>query len=391
VCVCVRVCVCACVCVCVCVAAMKPAFSMSKTSISAATVLAWLVYSSVLKNHWLSLYQFSAAARGVKQLFSLPQEDIDKCVEAYEYLQAGTSDLADKRSNSGVETEHVRRYYKVLQPLLRIADIEKMYIPPQIDSALGLYGNQRLLEKQVVDQLNVSSTSSILDIGCGSGRIAHHVAEITGAKVSGFNIDGDQIVNAIAYANETGYGHLLDFKEGDHHKRFQYDDASFDASYSFQALWPFIKKDQLDSVAAEVFRVLKPGAVYGCSEYLLAPDFDKTNPRHMRLHELFLPTLAASQSNYPAEVTAALERAGFRILLSAPSVAPAWPLTDQKTDMFLVMRSLVVGLNKVGLQPSWMETLVNNLLLGGKAWTDAEKAKIADLNWQIFAQKPLEA
>ena len=34
------------------------------------------------------------------------------------------------------------------------------------------------------------------------------------------------------------------------------------------------------------------------------------------------------------------------------------------------------------------ETLVSNLLLGGVAWADAEKAKLADLNWQIFVQKP---
>eukprot|EP00658_Telonema_sp_P-2_P064686 TRINITY_DN5386_c0_g1_i8.p1 TRINITY_DN5386_c0_g1~~TRINITY_DN5386_c0_g1_i8.p1 ORF type:complete len:264 (+),score=90.62 TRINITY_DN5386_c0_g1_i8:61-852(+) len=229
----------------------------------------------------------------------------------------------------------------------------------------------------------------VLDIGCGAGRIAHYAATLTGARVSGFNIDGDQILNAIEYANQTGMADQLDFKVGDHHKPFQYEDESFDAAYSFQALWPFIKKDQLDSVSAEMFRVLKPGAIYGCGEYLLTPHFDKQNPKHMALHKLFLPTLAATQSNYPAEVTDALERAGFKVLVSAPSFAPAWPLTDQKTDLFLMMRQLIIGLNKIGILPAWTETLVSNLLLGGIAWADAEKMKIADLNWQIFVQKPV--
>ena len=31
----------------------------------------------------------------------------------------------------------------------------------------------------------------------------------------------------------------LDFKVGDHHKRFAYPDASFDGAYSIQAIWPF--------------------------------------------------------------------------------------------------------------------------------------------------------
>jgi len=327
--------------------------------------------------------------KGVTQLFNLPQDDIDKCIEAYSYLQAGTSEVAGAVTDSDVETEHVRRYYKVLQPLLAIADIEKMYIPPQIDAKLGLYGNQLIHEKNVLDVLNVSADSHVLDIGCGRGRIAHYAASVTGAKVSGFNIDGDQIMNAIEYAKETGFEDRLDFKVGDHHKPFKYADEQFEGAYSFQALWPFIKMDQLDGVASEIFRVLKPGAVYGCGEYLLTPHFDKSNSDHMHLHELFLPTLAATQSNYPKDVTDALERAGFEVLLSAPSVAPAWPLTDQKTDLFLMMRQLIIGMNKIGLLSPWTVKLVENLLLGGIAWADAEKAKIADLNWQIFVRKPL--
>ena len=111
----------------------------------------------------------------------------------------------------------------------------------------------------------------------------------------------------------------------------------------------------------------------------------------MALHKLYLPTLAATQSNFASAVVAALERAGFEIILSAPSIAPAWPLTDQKAYLFETMRNVVVGLNYIGLMPEWAETLVTNLLLGGYAWADAEKSKIADLNWQIFARKPIDA
>jgi hypothetical protein len=35
--------------------------------------------------------------------------------------------------------------------------------------------------------------------------------------------------------------------------------------------------------------------------------------------------------------------------------------------------------------PPWKGLLQS----GGQAWTDAEKAKIADLNWRIVAEKPL--
>ena len=119
---------------------------------------------------------------------------------------------------------------------------------------------------------------------------------------------------------------------------------------------------------------------------VLTPHFDHANERHMELHRLFLPTLAATQSNYPADVVAALQRAGFRALVSAPSVAPAWPITDQKTAMFEAIRAIVARWR--GSLPQWAEVLCNNFLLGGQAWASAEKAKLADLNWQIVVQKP---
>lgn len=115
----------------------------------------------------------------------LSSDDIQACIDAYEYLQNGT-----RESDTEVETEHVRKYYKVLHPLLAIADIEKMYIPPMIDSKQGLYGNQLLHEKMIIESLNADESSHLLDIGCGRGRISHYASTLTGAKISGFNIDG---------------------------------------------------------------------------------------------------------------------------------------------------------------------------------------------------------
>ena len=116
--------------------------------------------------------------------------------------------------------------------------------------------------------------------------------------------------------------------------------------------------------------------------------FDKGDAEHVRLHKLFLPTLAATQSNYADDVVQSLQRVGFKLVLHRPSVAPTWPLTDQKTDLFLFIRSIVVRMTAMGFSPPWVETLVSNLLLGGVAWADAEKAKLADLNWQIIVEKP---
>ena len=56
--------------------------------------------------------------------------------------------------------------------------------------------------------------------------------------------------------------------------------------------------------------------------------------------------------------------------------------------MFQAIRAVVAALARVGALPQWAEVLCTNFLLGGQAWAAAEKAKLADLNWQIVVQKP---
>jgi sterol 24-C-methyltransferase len=52
-------------------------------------------------------------------------------------------------------------------------------------------------------------------------------------------------------------------------------------------------------------------------------------------------------------------------------------------------RKLIRALEAIRILPSWVEESLELLQSGGQAWTDAEKAKIADLNWRIVAEKPL--
>ena len=334
----------------------------------------------------MNWYRIKTAFIGLQRLATLPEEDKQACIDAYKFFQRMQ---AGEKTKTEDETKAVAAYYKVLNNMLSIFDLEKLYIPPLLNEAEGLYANQLLCEQAVLKELDLKSpeTSHLLDMGCGRGRIAHHFATLTGGQVSGYNIDPNQIENAIAWAAECRMSDRLHFKVGDHHKPLEYESDAFDGCFSFQAVWPFFKKEELDSHAREMFRVLKPGARYSCSEYLLTPHFDWSNEEHLALHRAFLPTLAATQSMYPADVCAALERAGFDILISAPSKSEAWPLCEQKRDLVHMGRRVVRALEAIRIVPPWVEESLDLLQKGGQAWTDAEKAKIADLNWRIVAEK----
>jgi sterol 24-C-methyltransferase len=335
----------------------------------------------------MNWYRIRTAFGGLKRLAELSDEDKQGCIDAYKFFQR----MQDgEPSATEDETRAVAAYYKVLNNLLSVFDLEKLYIPPQLDESQGLYGNQILVEQAVLNELNLEhpDTSHLLDMGCGRGRISHHFATLTGGQVSGYNIDPNQIESAIDWAAECKMSDRLHFKVGNHHEPLEYESGTFDGCFSFQAVWPFFKKEELDDHAAEMFRVLNPGARYACSEYLLTPHFDWENEEHVRLHKAYLPTLAATQSMYPADVCAALERAGFEIVLSAPSKRPAWPICEQKRDLILAGRKVIRGLEAIRVLPPWVEESLELLQSGGQAWTDAEKAKIADLNWRIVAEKP---
>ena len=334
----------------------------------------------------MNWYRVKTSLVGIKRLITLSDEDKQGCINAYKFFQR----MQDgEETSTEDETKAVADYYKVLNNLLSVFDLEKLYIPPQLDDSQGLYGNQLLVEKMVFEELNLNNPeeSHLLDMGCGRGRIAHHFATLSGGQVSGYNIDPNQIESAIDWAVETKMSDRLHFKEGNHHDPLDFESASFDGCFSFQAVWPFFKKNELDAHAREMYRVLKPGARYACSEYLLSPYFDWNNQEHATLHKTYLPTLAATQSMYPVDVCAALERAGFKILVSAPSKSEAWPICEQKRDLILLVRRVVRALEAIRMMPAWVEESLDLLQKGGQAWTDAEKAKIADLNWRIVAEK----
>ena len=273
--------------------------------------------------------------------------------------------------------------------MLSVVDLEKLDIPPMLDETKGLYDNSILTEKAVLAELALEDPAART---CSTSAAGAAGSPATSRPRLAARSRATTSTRTRSRTPTTGPERCdmtdrLHFKVDNHHDPLDYPSETFDGCFSFQAVWPFFKKEGLDLHAREMYRVLKPGARYACSEYLLTPFFDWDNEKHVALHRLILPTLAATQSMYPADVCAALERAGFRIVLSAPSKSEAWPLCEQKRDLILWGRRLVRTLEANRVAPAWVEESLDLLQRGGQAWTEAERAKIADLNWRIVAEK----
>lgn len=104
--------------------------------------------------------------------------------------------------------------------------------------------------------LELKSDSSVLEVGCGSGGYALHLAEQASCRLVGLDINEAGVRNANQLAQARGLASRLRFEQCDASKRLPFDDKAFDAVFSNDVLCHL--PGRLD-VLGEVFRVLKPG------------------------------------------------------------------------------------------------------------------------------------
>jgi SAM-dependent methyltransferase len=104
--------------------------------------------------------------------------------------------------------------------------------------------------------LQLTSNSSVLEIGCGSGVYALHVARTTGCSLIGLDINELGIRNANQLASHGGMGEKVRFEVCDVAKPLPFADESFEAVFSNDVLCHIPGRL---SVFAEIYRVMKRG------------------------------------------------------------------------------------------------------------------------------------
>jgi Methylase involved in ubiquinone/menaquinone biosynthesis len=128
----------------------------------------------------------------------------------------------------------LKAYYGVLNHLCALGDVEKMYIPPWMSRKATVLENQLLYEESIAQDIGLKSGDRVLDLGCGRGRVAAHMARYSGAHVTGLNIDPNQIAQARTFTEERGLSNTFvvqDFNS----LPLPFEDETFDAFYQIQA------------------------------------------------------------------------------------------------------------------------------------------------------------
>jgi ubiquinone/menaquinone biosynthesis C-methylase UbiE len=111
----------------------------------------------------------------------------------------------------------------------------------------------------------VSKDASILDFGCGYGRLCAELADAGYQRVQGIDFSHEMIRAARARHP------LLQFTHDDA-QRLPFGDASFDAVLLFAVLTCIASDTAQKVLIAELARVMKPGSLLVVSDYALQND-----------------------------------------------------------------------------------------------------------------------
>ncbi|GAB7328353.1 hypothetical protein MBLNU13_g00343t1 [Cladosporium sp. NU13] len=164
-------------------------------------------------------------------------------------------------------------------------------------------------EHYLAHRIQIDQSMTVLDVGCGVGKPAREIATFTGCNVVGLNNNAYQVERATAHAAREGLSDKVSFVKGDFMK-INFPENSFSAAYAIEAT---VHAPSLEGVYAQIFRVVKPGGVFGVYEWVMTDAYDPSNKRHREIRLGIERGNGISNMVSRKEALAAMRKAGFEI------------------------------------------------------------------------------
>jgi SAM-dependent methyltransferase len=130
--------------------------------------------------------------------------------------------------------------------------------------------DQLRMELRIAASAAIDSRCEVLDVGCGVGGVACHLAARTGARIRGLTPNAAQLELARELARSTGAEERVAFDRGSA-EALPYGDASFDVVLFFESPCHFPDRARF---FAEARRVLRPGGRLAGEDWLAAEGLD---------------------------------------------------------------------------------------------------------------------
>ena len=123
-----------------------------------------------------------------------------------------------------------------------------------------MQGGYRSVVTNVTQTAQPRSGEHVLEVGCGSGAVARHLARLTSADIpiTGLDVNAYLLREAAHLTREHGLAERITFQTGDA-ESLPLPDAAFDVTLSFTCM----EEVNADRMLAEMLRVTRPGGRIG--------------------------------------------------------------------------------------------------------------------------------
>lgn len=159
-------------------------------------------------------------------------------------------------------------------------------------------------KRRMAEAASLAPGSRVLEVACGFGATARHLARHHAVRVTATNIASAQIETARAITLAEGLSDKVEFAFADYHD-LPYPDASYDCWWCQEALLYAVDKRR---VMSEALRVLRPGGRIVFSDLLLARSM---NPE---VRARFAADLKASEMWWLTDWDRLLAEMGLRVI-----------------------------------------------------------------------------
>lgn len=255
-------------------------------------------------------------------------------------------------------------------------------------------------------KMGLQENQKVLDVGCGVGGPAREICKFSGANITGLNNNDYQIERATQYAKKEGLDHKLNYVKGDF-MQMSFEDNTFDAVYAIEAT---VHAPSLEGIYSEIFRVLKPGGVFGVYEWLMTDAYDNDNPRHREIRLGIEQGDGISNMEKIEVALKAMKAAGFELelnedLADRPDEFPwYWPLSGELKYMQSIwdfptlvrmthlgrgiVHRFVGALEMIGIAPRGTQKTADSLALAADCLVAGGREKLFTPMYLMVGRKP---
>ncbi|CAL9164897.1 unnamed protein product [Musa hybrid cultivar] len=311
----------------------------------------------------------------------------DKYKQYWSFFRRPKEDIVAASNNDDVPA-FVDTFYNLVTDIYEWGWGQSFHFSPSIPGRSHRDAT-RLHEERAADLIAARPGRRILDVGCGVGGPMRAIAAHSGAHVVGITINEYQVARARAHNRKAGLHERCEVVCGNF-LEMPFDDASFDGACSIEAT---CHAPRLEDVYREVFRVLKPGALYVSYEWVTTALYRADNPAHVetiRGIELgdALPGLRAHH-----EIAEVARQVGFEVVeerdQALPPAEPWWTRLKMGRIAYWRNHLVVSALAALRIAPKGVVDVHEMLCETARHLSDGGETGIFTPMHIILCRKPL--